>query len=193
MLEEKRSGRLVMPGDKIGVIEEFIPGYGTYVVDGIIYASHVGFLSIDPKSRVASIQPACQRKFFPRVGDTIVGHVWNVQTAMAFVRIIKIEQTFLSGFFTGILHVSDIDVRFTKDILDALKPGDLIRAKVISEVNRTYHLSTRGRNLGVILALCSKCGGMLRLERRKGKKLCCEDCGNIEARKIAVDYGSGKL
>jgi len=193
MLEEKRSGRLVMPGDKIGVIEEFIPGYGTYVVDGIIYASNVGYLSIDPKSRVASIQPASQRAHSPRVGNTVIGHVLGVQTSMALIRIIKVERSFLSGFFTGLLHVSDVDVKFTKDILDALKPGDIIRAKVISEVNRSYYLSTKGQNLGVILALCSKCGGTLRVKSKRDKKLCCEVCGNLETRKIASDYGSGNI
>lgn len=193
MLGEKRSGRFVIPGDKIGVIEEFIPGYGTYVVDGAIYASSVGFLSIDPKSRIASIQPASQRIYAPRVGNIVVGCVWGVQTAMAFIRIIKIEKSFLSGFFTGVLHVSDVDVKFTKDILDALKLGDIVRAKVISEANRTYHLSTKGQNLGVILALCSKCGGTLRLKSKREKKLQCEVCGNVETRKIALDYGSGNL
>lgn len=193
MLEGKRSGRFVTPGDRIGVIEEFIPGYGTYVVDGVIYASSIGYLNIDPKSRVAYIQPVSQKAIVPKVGDTVVGHVWGVQAAMALIRIIKIEKTFLSGFFTGVLHVSDVNVRFTKDILDAMKPGDIVRAKVISEVNRTYHLSTKGQNLGVILALCSKCGGTLRLRSRRDRRLYCDVCGNVETRKLASDYGLGYL
>ncbi|MEM2272795.1 MAG: exosome complex RNA-binding protein Csl4 [Candidatus Bathyarchaeia archaeon] len=193
MSKEKRSGRFVVPGDKIGVIEEFIPGYGTYVVDGVIYASNTGFLLIDPKSRIASIQPASRKICAPKVGNIVVGYVWNIQTTMALIRIIKIEKNFLSGFFTGILHISEVDVKFTKDILDALKPGDIMRAKVISETNKAYFLSTKGGNLGIILALCSKCGGTLRLKTRKDKKLYCEECGNIETRKIASDYGSSNL
>lgn len=190
MTDERRSGRFVIPGDRIGVIEEFIAGYGTYVVDGVIYASSVGFLSIDQKSRVVSIQPASQGAYFPRVGNTVVGHVWSIQTAMALIRIIKVESRFLSGFFTGIIHVSDVDVKFTEDISDAFKPGDVVRAKVISEANRTFHLSTKGENLGVILALCSKCGETLRLKGKRDKKLYCGVCGSMETRKVASDYGS---
>ncbi|MBS7604920.1 MAG: exosome complex RNA-binding protein Csl4 [Candidatus Bathyarchaeia archaeon] len=193
MLKEKKGDRFVTPGDKICVIEEFIPGYGTYVADGIIYANNVGFLSIDPKSRTVSIQPVSRRICAPRVGNTVIGYVWNIQTAMAFIRIFKIEKYFLSGFFTGILHVSDVDVKFTKDILDALKVGDIVRAKVISEINRTYFLTTKGENLGIILALCSKCGGILGLKSKREKKLYCEECGNIETRKIASDYGTTNL
>lgn len=193
MLKGKGSARFVVPGDRIGVIEEFIPGHGTYVIDGVIYASNTGFLSIDPKSRIVSVEPASRRICAPRIGNTVVGYVWNIQTAMAFIRIFKIEKYFLSGFFTGILHVSDIDVRFTKDILDALKVGDIVRAKVISETNRTYFLTTKGENLGIILALCSKCGGTLRLKSKREKKLYCDECGNVETRKIASDYGSTNL
>ncbi|MEM2351319.1 MAG: exosome complex RNA-binding protein Csl4 [Thermoproteota archaeon] len=116
-----------------------------------------------------------------------------MQTATALIRIIKIEKKFLSGFFTGIIHVSDVDIKFTKDILDAFKPGDVVRAKVISEINRTFHLSTKGENLGVILALCSKCGETLRLKSRRGKKLYCETCRNMETRKVASGYGSDNL
>lgn len=193
MLEGRRSGRFVIPGDKIGVIEEFISGYGTYVENGVIYASNIGYLLINPKSRVVSVQPASHRIYVPRIGNIVIGYVWGIQTSMVLIRIIKIERSFLSGFFTGILHVSDVDVRFTKDISDALKPGDIVRAKVISEANRAYHLSTKGENLGVILALCSKCGGTLRLKTRRDKRLYCEGCGNVETRKMASDYGSGNL
>ena len=33
---EQKSGHLVLPGERLGVIEEFIPDSGTYVKDGVI-------------------------------------------------------------------------------------------------------------------------------------------------------------
>ena len=39
---EQKSGQLVLPGERLGVIEEFIPNSGTYTKDGIIYSKIVG-------------------------------------------------------------------------------------------------------------------------------------------------------
>ena len=36
---EQKSGHLVVPGERLGVIEEFIPDSGTYVKDGYIFQS----------------------------------------------------------------------------------------------------------------------------------------------------------
>lgn len=193
MSEAKKSGRFVVPGDKIGVIEEFIPDYGTYVENGVIYSNNVGYLLVNSVDKKVSVYPLTRGTCVPKTGSVVVGHVVNVQSAMAFIRIIKVGKKFLSGFFTGVLHVSDVDVKYTKDISDAIKLGDLVRAKVISEANRTFHLTTKGDNLGVILALCSKCGEALRLKTKRSKKLYCDKCGNNESRKIASDYGSGNL
>jgi len=190
MSNMRKSGQFVVPGEKIGVIEEFIPDLGTYVENGVIYSKNVGYILVDSVSRKVSVYPLTRGVNVPSVKSIVVGHVTNIQGAAAFIRIIKVGRKFLSGFFTGVLHVSDIDVKYTKDIFDALKVGDLVRAKVIGTANRIFHLTTKDENLGVILALCSKCGGTLRLKNKRSKKLYCERCGNIEARKIASDYGS---
>ena len=34
-----QSGDVVLPGDRLGVIEEFIPGLGTFEDEGIIFAT----------------------------------------------------------------------------------------------------------------------------------------------------------
>jgi exosome complex component CSL4 len=189
----KRSGQFVVPGERIGVIEEFIPNFGTYVENGVIYSRNVGYVLIDSATRKVSVYPAARGLSFPKIGSIVIGHVVNIQGLTAFMRIIKIGKKSLSGFLTGALHVSDIDIKYTKEILNAIKVGDLVRAKVISDTNRILHLSTKGENLGVILALCSKCGGTLLLKNKKSKKLYCGECGNSETRKIASDYGAGKM
>ncbi|HIE14196.1 TPA: RNA-binding protein [Candidatus Bathyarchaeota archaeon] len=183
----KRSGEFVTPGDKLGVIEEFIPAFGTYVDEGAVYSKIVGSLLIDFTTRKISVYPLIHRAVIPRVGNVVIGPVVGVQDSLAFIRIIKIGAKFISGFFTGILHISEVSLRYTKSMFDVCRLGDIIRAKVISNKNKTYHLSTKGLNLGVIYAFCSKCGDLLTLSKQK--KLKCKECGNIEKRKITSDYG----
>lgn len=192
-MDLRKSGQFVVPGEKIGVIEEFIPDDGTYVEDGVIYAKNAGYILIDSISRKVSVYPLTKGLAYPKIGNTVVGYVISIQGSTAFIRIIKVGKRLLSGFFTGALHVSDVNTRYTDEVSNAVKIGDLVRAKVINYANGVFHLTTKGEKLGVILTLCSKCGGILLLKNKKGRKLYCKDCGNIEIRKIALDYGSGKL
>jgi exosome complex RNA-binding protein Csl4 len=98
------------------------------------------------------------------------------------------EEQVSGGFFSGVLHVSDANLRFVDSIFDVCKAGDILRADVISDKNRTYHLSTKEKNLGVTYAFCSHCG--YPLEQRR-QTMHCARCGNIERRKPADDYGKG--
>jgi exosome complex component CSL4 len=70
---------------------------------------------------------------------------------------------------------------------DVCKPGDIVRAKVISEKNRVFHLSTNDKNLGILYGFCSRDGTLL--EQQRYDDLKCPKCGNMERRKVAPDYG----
>ncbi|MEM2419964.1 MAG: exosome complex RNA-binding protein Csl4 [Candidatus Bathyarchaeia archaeon] len=187
--QKRDSGQLVLPGEPLGVIEEFIPDAGTYVQDGVIYSKIIGRALIDYLNKRVSVYPITGGARVPKVGSLVVGQVSGVQTQLATIRIFKIGKRVLSGFFTGVLHVADAHLRFTDSMFDVCKPSDIIRAKVISEKNRTYHLTTKDRSLGVVYAFCSKCGDVLQQRGRGG--LQCPRCGNVEKRKTAIDYGKG--
>jgi exosome complex component CSL4 len=187
---EQKSGQLVTPGERLGVIEEFIPDAGTYVKDGVIYAKVVGHALIDLMHKKVSVFPLGRGTKVPKVGSVVMGQVSNVQTQNAGVRITQVEKKQISGFFNGVLHVSDVQMRFVDSMFDVCKPGDIIRAKVISEKNRTYHLGTQESELGVLYAFCSNCGHGLE-QKRQGME--CPRCGRIENRKIAIDYGKGPV
>jgi exosome complex component CSL4 len=187
---EQKSGQLVTPGERLGVIEEFIPDAGTYVKDGVIYAQVVGHALIDLMHKKVSVFPLGRGTKVPKVGSVVMGQVSNVQTQNAGVRITQVEKKQISGFFNGVLHVSDVQMRFVDSMFDVCKPGDIIRAKVISEKNRTYHLGTQESELGVLYAFCSNCGHGLE-QKRQGME--CSRCGRIENRKIAIDYGKGPV
>ncbi|MEM2737675.1 MAG: exosome complex RNA-binding protein Csl4 [Candidatus Bathyarchaeia archaeon] len=186
--QKRDSGQIVLPGEPLGVIEEFIPDAGTYVKDGVIYSKVVGRALIDYLNKRVSVFPLVHSAV-PKVGSIVIGQVSNVQMQMAAVRIFKIGKHFLSGFFTGLLHVADVHLRFVDSMFDVCKPGDMVRAKVISEKNRMYHLTTKDKSLGVVYAFCSKCGDVLQQKGRGG--LQCPRCGNAEKRKTAIDYGKG--
>jgi exosome complex component CSL4 len=187
-LSERRSGLFVIPGEKLGVIEEFTPGAGTYVKNGVIYSKIVGTALLDMLNKKVYVYPSTHPANVPRVGSIVLGQVTSVTNKLAVIRIFKIGRRRLSGFFTGALHISDVSRGYVETMYDVCKPGDIIRARVTSLLNLTYHLSTNDKNLGVVYAFCSNCGAML--EKRK-QRLSCSKCGKTEKRKVAVDYGKG--
>ena len=183
---EQKSGHLVVPGERLGVIEEFIPDSGTYVKDGVIYSKIVGRALLDLLNKRVSVYPLVNGELVPKVSTTVVGQIGNAQSDNVLVRIFKIENKRLSGEFSGILHISDVSDRYIDSMNDVCKPGDIVRAKVISGKNRIFHLSTNDKNLGIVYAFCSRCGNLLEPQRYE---LHCPKCGNTENRKIAPDYG----
>jgi len=187
---EQKIGQLVVPGDRLGVIEEFIPDAGTYVKDGVIYSKVIGRILIDLVHRRVSVHQLIGPSKVPSLGSSVLAQVSNAQSDSAGARIFEIGGEEINGVFTGILHVSDVALRYVDSMYDVCKAGDIIRAKVVSEKNRTYHLSTKDKNLGVVYAFCSNCGTLLE-PRRQGMH--CPHCGRIEKRKIASDYGKGLL
>jgi len=186
--QDQKSSQLVLPGERLGVIEEFNPNTGTYVKDGVIYAKVVGRTLVDSATRRMSVHPLGHEPTLPKVGSTVVGQVAGVQTDNANVLIFEVSNKMVSGVFAGVLHVSDVHIRYVDSMFDICKSGDVVRATVISDKNKTYHLSTKDRNLGVIYAFCSSCGHLLELKRQA---MHCPRCGKIEKRKTASDYGKG--
>lgn len=187
---EQKSGHLVMPGERLGVIEEFIPDSGTYVKDGVIFSKIVGRSLLDLQNRRVSVYPVAKEAVVPKLGTVIIGQIGNAQSDNVLVKIFRIGKKKLSGNFGGILHVSDVSDRYVDLMSDVVKPGDIVRAKVISEKNQVFHLSTNDKNLGIVYAFCSRDSTLLEQDRYDLK---CPKCGNIERRKLAPDYGKEPL
>jgi exosome complex component CSL4 len=187
---EKRSGHMVLPGERLGVIEEFIPDSGTYSKDGVIYSKVVGCALMDMLNRKVSVYPLINEASVPKVGVKVMGQVGNAQSDNVLVRIFKVGPKKITGVFSGILHISDVQDRYVESMNEACRTGDVIRAKVISEKNQIFHLTTVDKDLGVVYAFCSRCGNML--EQRRNE-MHCTRCGNIEERKTAMDYGKEDL
>ncbi len=188
--QSRKSGQIVVPGDKLGVIEEFEPGSGTYVEENTIYSQAIGRALMDVLNKKVSVYPGTEASGVPVVGSVVVGQVQEVQNKQASVRIFQVGSRMVSGFFSGLLHVSDVSQSFVENMFDVCKPGDIIRAKVISDKNRVFHLSTNDREMGVVYAFCSRCGHGLEFKKMR---MTCPSCGSIEQRKTAQDYGRGEF
>lgn len=175
----------VLPGDKIGVIEQFLPGSGTYEIEGMIYANYTGKAKIDLKNKRVTVVPTTRTTLLPKEGATVIASVIHAQEKMATVNIWKIDDKAIQNPFTAMLHISSSSPRYERSMSDVCKAGDILRARVIDMTNRIPQLTTAGRGLGVIKAFCSRCGGVLELTNRR---LQCPSCGNIERRRLAEDY-----
>jgi len=183
---EQKSGHIVLPGERLGVIEEFIPDSGTYVKDSVIYSKIVGHALMDLLNKRVSVYPLLNGAVTPKVGAIVLGQVGNAQSDNALVRIFKVGNKKISGVFGGILHISDVSDRYINSMNEVCRSGDIIRAKVISEKNQICHLATHDKNLGVLYGFCSRCSTVMNIDRYEMR---CPKCGSIERRKTAIDYG----
>jgi len=187
---KRKSGQIVVPGDRLGVIEEFTPGPGTYESEGTIYSAATGRALMDLLNKRVSVYPKTHVTKVPHVGSVVLGQVSDIQSKQANIRIFQVGDHALSGFFSGPIHIGDVSQRYVESMYDVCRAGDIVRAKVISEKNRVFHLTTDEKDLGVVYAFCSRCGHSL-AQRRFIMR--CPECGNSERRKTAADYGKGEL
>ncbi len=180
-----KSGKdVIMPGDELGVIEEYMPGNGTYEDDGKIKSNTVGALDIDAQNRKVGVKVG-RRVAVPEVGDIVEAIVTLAKEDKAVVKIVAIRgKKTLSGDFTGELHISQAAKSYTKSMHDITNVNDRILAKVETGWS-PYQLSTRDDDLGVIFATCTKCGDNLVL---KGDRLVCLTEKVYERRKVSKQY-----
>ncbi|MEM2868956.1 MAG: exosome complex RNA-binding protein Csl4 [Thermoplasmata archaeon] len=179
--------RMVLPGEEIGTMEEFLPGQGTYEENGKIYSALAGVLEIDPREMVTNI-----RAFNPpvklKIGDAVIGRVTDIRSSMVEVELIKVagKDRAISDQGVASIHIAHISENYVPDIESQFRLLDYIRAKVI-QVTPSIQLSTVGPEFGVIRALCSVCRIPMVV---KGEHLYCEACHRTESRKLARSYGT---
>ncbi len=181
---EKLKRKIVVPGDKIGVIEEYIPHDGAYEHNGEILSSLAGFLEEDLEKHTVSVKTV-RRILLPKPGDIVYAVVVSTSEKNALVAIISVNNKLLNNCFSGLIQVGSSSMYSMKSIRSAVKPGDIVKCEVLGYNNYIYHLKMYGSEFGVVYALCTKCGGVL---VKSGKELKCQICNNVEKRKIASDY-----
>jgi len=182
--------KLVLPGDVVGPAEEYLPGEGTYLKGGNVCALATGKTQIDRNSRSANVITTANGPTKISVGDVVVGRVVNIRDSFAIVVLAFKRKCESRPIFNteGTLHISNINSTYVKDIHQVLGIRDILKAKIIDGDRPSLSLSTKDKDMGVIKAYCSKCNSDLRLENGK---LLCQNCGNVESRKLSTDYGLG--
>ncbi|MGI5960327.1 MAG: exosome complex RNA-binding protein Csl4 [Methanomassiliicoccaceae archaeon] len=178
--------RTVVPGEEVAVAEEYMPDRGTYEYDGKIYSALAGELELDKENMVARVQAANPMNLL-KSGDSVFCRVTDVRPAMAICEIIGTEgkDRAITGETSATIHISKLSSEYVQEVGKEMRPGDLVRAKVIQTVP-SVQLSTQEPHFGVVKALCKKCRSPLVCQ---GRSLRCDPCERVENRKLADDYG----
>jgi exosome complex component CSL4 len=179
--------KLVMPGDQLSTSEELLPGDGTFEENGIIRAARIGTYIVNEKHRTAEVKPVTSTPVILMKGDIVLAKVTGARPMMIIADVVHVtgKNRAVSGDTDATIHVKEIAPGYIKDASTEYKAEDYIRAKVI-QVKPSVQLETKDRDLGAIKALCSRCRHPL---VKKGHDLECENCGNREHRRVAIDYG----
>ncbi len=180
----------VLPGEFVAYEEEFMPGFGTYSEEGDIYSSNIGKLEKDVKKREVRVKVNTRIPLFFKRGMTVYGRIAQMTDNIAIVDIIpaRVGQFYyIPRSVTHVLPVSEVKRGYVKTLKDEFRVGDIIKAKILSIDQYSVTLTTRAMDLGVVKAFCTRC----RHELVKDKNvLKCPNCGNVEHRKISVEYGN---
>ena len=144
-----RLKRIVLPGEKIGVIEEFLLGEGTYEEEGVIRSQVLGEARLDLERKLAVVRPRTRTPIFPREGSKVVGEVGEKNLVIVINKnndvkisyndfIIKAVAIALTKFpvMTGQLSGDTIKLANTINIgLAIAVPGGLV-APILKEVEK---------------------------------------------------------
>lgn len=183
-----KDGDMVLPGDYLGVIEEYLPGEGVKEENGELIATRPGRVRVDQERMEIHVEPVTDTPPLPKVGDVVIAQVIEVKSQAVILQLLRIEgkrdREIATSKLAG-LHVSQVKNGFVEDLSKEFKVGDIIRARVISNEKSPIQLTTRAPDLGVVYAFCSRCRTPL---VRRGNQLVCPKCGNVETRKLSSLY-----
>jgi len=185
-IEEKE----VFPGERLAVIEEYNEGEGTYQSDGEVRSAEIGVTRHDEATRSVTVEKKTPEIIVPMEGMVAVAEVGSVARRDARVNIFMLNGRHIHPTYSGVIHISDISRDYTKNIDMALRNGDTVKGRIVNVKNRLNQMSLADPEYGVVYAYCSRCGGLLELDRGR---LTCPDCGRVERRKTVRSYGKEEL
>jgi len=197
---------VALPGNVLGPVTKFASGAGTHVYEGNVVSSLLGRVTVTPPTKnpgpqkrlnkitaptteeLATISVARhgrKREILPDVENIVLARVLRLMPKQAIVVIQQVGDTVLQTEWQGVIRVQD--VRATeKDkvkIYESFKPGDIVRAQVISLGDQAnYYLSTASNELGVVMATSEAGNDMVPISWKEYRD---PETGICEPRKVA--------
>lgn len=179
---------LKLPGDELGVEEEYSPGSGVYVDEkGFLRAKILGVPVVDSLRHVLDLKPLKKPVLPLREGDVVFAVVELIRDPVAFTKIFYVEtrNSPLTPPLSGVLPISNVSTSRVKSLYDVIGYGDVIRARIAENGGPPYLLSIKGREYGVVVARCPKCLTPMRIQ---GLRLICPACKSKTRRKTSSKY-----
>ncbi len=184
-----KAGDFVMPGDVLGVSEQFLPDKWAYDDEGYIKAAVLGTVDINSSNKKISIIPSSGNPAVLNVGDTVYGEITDVrgQRAMINVQKMKDETRQLALPYMAAIHISQVKKGYLEKLTDAFRIGDVIEAKVSKIMGDNLDLNTEDNSNGVVKAMCTRCRAFM-VPTKKKDEVYCEVCDRKERRKVSSNY-----
>ncbi len=174
---------IVFPGDVIAKEEEYLSGRNTQDIDGNIIATAFGKVSRDDKSLVISVDTQKQAVVIRRY-DIVYGKIIKILNKEAVILVSGVDKgkAIVTVATEARLKLPIPNKTMYSHIVTL---GDILRAKIVS--TRPLYATIFESGLGVLKGRCTVCRSELIADNGK---LYCKNCGRIEQRKIAPDYGN---
>ncbi|MCL5430069.1 MAG: hypothetical protein M1504_01160 [Candidatus Marsarchaeota archaeon] len=198
------NGSFVLPGDKIGVEEEFVSGTNTYVENGEIFSAIIGNVGIS-EGKISVSNQRHEIKNMKR-GMFVVGKVTDDVRSVMFV---KLDNIHVNG--VEYIALKDGKIVMPKPRLGMYgdrgggfdrgrrgppqpaqkEPkmcgvGDVILARIQYDDPEIYTLSLEDNESGVVYSECQMCSNYMQIV---DGALYCNNCRRKERRKISPLYG----
>ena len=183
-----KSGDFVMPGDVIGISEQFLPDEWTYDEGGYIKAAVLGKVDINNSNKSISVVPPNNPNLLG-IGDIVFGQITDVRGQRAMIDVQKAKNTDrgLALPYMAAIHISQVKQGYLDRLTEAFRIGDLIEAKVSKIMGDNLDLNTSDKECGVIKAMCTRCRAFM-IPTEKKDELYCEVCNRNEKRKVSSEY-----
>lgn len=178
-----------MPGDVLGIIEQYLPGEGTYDDEGNIKSSILGNVDINNKNKQISVVAKSGKPALLKEGDIIYGQINDIKNQRVTVDIDRLKgvNRSLALPYMGAIHISKAREGYLDRLSEAFRIGDIVEAEVVKVSGDNVDLSTVDNECGVIKAMCTRCRSYM-ITTEKQQELQCENCNKKEKREISKNY-----
>ncbi|BGP24001.1 hypothetical protein JCM10295v2_002902 [Rhodotorula toruloides] len=178
---------LVIPGQPLSTQTTgatLAAGPGTWTRGGQVYAALVGVLSREGGDM--SVKGKDETQAIPEPNAIVIGTVSRITRQAATLSLLTVDGRPCRPDFTGIIRSQDVrqTAKDSVKIWSCFRPGDVVRAKVISlGDSRSYFLSTAANSLGVLFAVSTSTGEAL--EAVSWEEMRDPSTREVESRKVA--------